>query len=354
MVPSLRRVGEPPPIYGDNSDEFTIELHHGGFFVGYGSNRAYVDEKVCCFDHCEADTWSTLWFNDFLEQLDYLKTTSMKIYWLLPGKDLSDGLRVVCSDDDTRVMMAVVKKVKKFVCYVDHDDSIAGMEWDDIVANPIVTLPKVLSPKKTEFCRNNPSEKLLEFYSNLKERIHDESEGGEGIDSGTEGSDSDYVQDFFDSDNEIEDDDDLFVDNVDEEVVDAGTAKGKKGRSMKGKGPLLEDDEELSTDEEDLLAPDSDGEGQLRMGFKSFRPEDLHNPTFRVGMIFESVELLREAITEYSLKHRVQLKMPRNEKKRLRAHCAEGCNWNLYASQDSRSNGLVVKTYNDQHNYQKH
>ena len=36
-------------------------LHHGGFFVGQGSNRAYVDGKVSYFDHCEADSWSTLW-----------------------------------------------------------------------------------------------------------------------------------------------------------------------------------------------------------------------------------------------------------------------------------------------------
>jgi hypothetical protein len=42
-------------------------------------------------------------------------------------------------------------------------------------------------------------------------------------------------------------------------------------------------------------------------------------------MIFESVEMLRKAITQYSMKLRVEIKMPRNEKKRLKAHCADGC-----------------------------
>jgi hypothetical protein len=90
------------------------------------------------------------------------------------------------------------------------------------------------------------------------------------------------------------------------------------------------------------------------MGFKAFRAVDMHNPIIKVGMLFESVELLRKAITGYSLKERVEIKMPRNEKKRLRAHGADGCPWGLYASNDSRAKGLVVKTYCGQHNCQNH
>ncbi|KAL6615934.1 hypothetical protein ACP70R_038204 [Stipagrostis hirtigluma subsp. patula] len=45
-------------------------------------------------------------------------------------------------------MASIVDKVKHFVLYLDHDDNVAGLDWDDIVANPIATLPKVFSPKK--------------------------------------------------------------------------------------------------------------------------------------------------------------------------------------------------------------
>jgi hypothetical protein len=54
-----------------------------------------------------------------------------------------------------------------------------------------------------------------------------------------------------------------------------------------------------------------------------------------IRLVFPTVEKLREAITKYSLRNRVEIKLPRNDKERLRAHCAEGYPWNLYASLDN-------------------
>ncbi|KAJ1283408.1 hypothetical protein BS78_03G126100 [Paspalum vaginatum] len=191
MVARLRRRSKRPPVYGVGSEEFTVEMHHGGFFVGQGSNRAYVDGKVNWFDQCELDTWSPLWLDDFAFQLHYPKTLSPKYYWLLPGKTLSDGLRIIASDIDT---------------------------MDDIVANPISSLPRVISPSKD-------GDKLPEFYRNLKRSDHTEDDNGNWSDDGSSEEDSEFV----DSDYELEmDDDNLFVDNVDEQVIDQRVAKGKK------------------------------------------------------------------------------------------------------------------------------
>jgi len=71
----------------------------------------------------------------------------------------------------------------------------------------------------------------------------------------------------------------------------------------------------------------------------------MSNPTFFVGLVFPSVEKLREAIAEYSLRNRVEIKLPRNDKRRLRAHCAERCPWTLYASLDNMVKSFLVKTY---------
>ena len=56
-----------PFCVGSGSDEFTVDVRHGGFFIGQGQLRSYVDGKVSWFDYCESDTWSPLWFDDFIE-----------------------------------------------------------------------------------------------------------------------------------------------------------------------------------------------------------------------------------------------------------------------------------------------
>ena len=118
---------------GNSGDQFSIEIQHGGFFVGHGNMRSYVDEKIDFFDDLEADTWSLLWFDDFVEQLGYQKNDRLKFYWLLPGKTLADGLRIIAQDKDTNIMASIVTKVKNLVMYFDHDDIAGGINWDDIV-----------------------------------------------------------------------------------------------------------------------------------------------------------------------------------------------------------------------------
>ncbi|CAN6291912.1 unnamed protein product [Urochloa humidicola] len=80
MAPRLRGKSDPAPTYGESNEEFTVEIHHGGFFVGFGQLRSYVDGKVNWFDHCEVDTWSTLWLDDMVQELGYPKDQSVKFY----------------------------------------------------------------------------------------------------------------------------------------------------------------------------------------------------------------------------------------------------------------------------------
>jgi hypothetical protein len=58
--------------------------------------------------------------------------------------------------------------VKKLVLYVDHDDSLVSVEWDDIVANPINEISKVLSHHKVVYAEKKIGGKLYMFYTNLK------------------------------------------------------------------------------------------------------------------------------------------------------------------------------------------
>jgi hypothetical protein len=132
--------------------------------------------------------------------------------------------------------------------------------------------------------------------------------------------DSDYEPEIIDSDYDVSDDDfDLKEDVIDEE------------EDYKGKHVLIGDNSD-----DDLDLPDSDEES-IRYNFKTFRTEDMHKPTFQSGQVFESVELLRKAIREYSCQNRVDIKLPINDRQRLCAKCEPGCPWYLWASTDSRT-----------------
>ena len=125
----------------------------------------------------------------------------------------------------------------------------------------------------------------------------------------------------MESDNEVEHgDDDLFVDYIDQDVVDEGVAKGKTiGR--RSTTVKYEEENNESSDDEDLQVPDDDVEGHINLKFKNFTREDLSNPTFKVGMVFESIEILRKAITKYSLKNKVDICYRQNLTRIGKAKC---------------------------------
>ena len=74
--------------------------------------------------------------------------------------------------------------------------------------------------------------------------------------------------------------------------------------------------EDCNSEDEKLEAPDSD-EDEMKFNFKSFTSEDMHDPKFHVGQLFSSVDLLRKAIMEYSVKERVNITCPKNDRTRL-------------------------------------
>ncbi|CAD6217990.1 unnamed protein product [Miscanthus lutarioriparius] len=293
MAGRRRLQEELAPDYGPDDDEFSVEVHHGGFFCGAGSSRVYLDGKVDWFDHIKVQYWRFSEIDEIKLMLDY-GLENVNVHWLLHVMDLTTGLRIVDSDRETIIMKQVAYKVKNFVLYFDQYNSLDDNAWEDIVLNPVGTLPKVLSPRKVAPERDD--------------------------DVGSEGSDKDGSTDgeFVYSDYEVDDDDDdLFYDNVDDGMVDEGAAKGMNMATDR-------EWDEPSSDEDELELPDSNEEGQVGRNLKTFRLKDMQNPIFKIGMKFASVELLRMAIIEYNIKQRVEIKMPKNDRTRIKAHCDAG------------------------------
>ncbi|EAZ36776.1 hypothetical protein OsJ_21113 [Oryza sativa Japonica Group] len=223
MAPTRRILGASPPSYGCKDEQFTTELHHGGFFSGVGSSRIYLDEKVDWFDYCDSDTWSSLWLDDFIEQLGYDMSEKAKVYWLLPGKTFSDGLRRINSDASTNSMVALAPRFRTLLLYVDHQDILESINWDDVALSTPASIPIVASRERSTMNRKDSDVKPIE---------------GHDID---DDDDIDVDPDFVDSDYEADKgDDDAFDNCVEIEEVASSKMNIINNSSRVDLGPLPE------------------------------------------------------------------------------------------------------------------
>ena len=348
-----------------------------------------MDGRVVCYDHVDKLTWSPIMIEHLVEDIGWEMAGRVKVYYYIPILAVNkNGFREIRSDADTDQMLNFLSIGHHyFSMYIDHDNSFsANRNRDDVVYSfPRAELPPVISPKKAVQSTGSGSvadEQVVQEENDQQFKVQGTVEGtavegtendqqaemGAGT-SGTTTADSDDSEDsdfdpdaLVDSDFNIsEDDDNLFADNVDDD--DEPAAKKDKGKEKveedrKLKGEALEKqtmtiaeakEQDYESEGEDLWWPDSDDEERNK--FRVFRGEDLHNPKFHVAKVFVSVEQLREAIKEYTCKNRRNIKMPVNDKKRLKAVCegSASCSWYLWASKDSRIGCFMVKKYVDVH-----
>ena len=62
---------------------------------------------------------------------------------------MAGGFCLIVSDTNNNVMAACAEDVKNLVAYFDHEDLSDSVNWDDVVANLLSELPKVISPCKS-------------------------------------------------------------------------------------------------------------------------------------------------------------------------------------------------------------
>jgi hypothetical protein len=255
--------------------------------------------------------------------------------------------------------------------FLDHDDSMRAVNWDDVIQFPVAELPPVISPcKPLQTVREEVQEPVPiqvvhgdegdHMMASRRQGLRTRSKQSYACDMEAEkkqaaasrsneeqaGSEKDDDPDYELDDSEYdisEDDEDLDADTIEED-------KKMKHMSRKMKEEVGNDG--YSEEEEDLWAPDSDEE-TVDFKFKTFREEDLKCVQFKVGQVFESVHLVRKAIRVYSCQNRYDIKLPVNDQKRIKAKCVGGeteeCIWYLWASYDSRTKCWQIKRYCGDH-----
>ena len=160
------------------------------------------------------------------------------------------------------VMSLLVHKFKNFVLYLDDDDNLSSLQWDDNVANPLNSPPKVFSPMKTMHMDNADSGRVPKLCGS--NRVDDRNDGSFGDDRNDDSAsdNSEEDSDFVDSGYELDaDDDDLFQYADDEE----GSKKKDKGKKAFSVVENVEDD--MSTEDDELQLPESDDEGGESLWF---------------------------------------------------------------------------------------
>ena len=72
-------------VSGRRSSNFSVDINHGGFFVGHGRNRAYVNGRAIRYDHVEKVTWSPIFVESLVEEIGYEWQASSRFSTVSPS-----------------------------------------------------------------------------------------------------------------------------------------------------------------------------------------------------------------------------------------------------------------------------
>lgn len=168
-------------------------------------------------------------FDDFVDNLGYEMERRINIYMMLPGMQMNeDGLRLMSKNRETNSIRSLVKEGHNYLMfYVDHDDSISGEKWDDVIANPTAHPAPMLSPMKSKKEDDNNVEQSIVVVeeSTVEEKYAGGSnveglckassraniEDDEDLGSESDSDDSNHVLEIVDSDYDLEDGDDGLI-----------------------------------------------------------------------------------------------------------------------------------------------
>jgi MuDR family transposase len=100
-----------------------------------------------------------------------------------------------------------------------------------------------------------------------------------------------------------------------------------------------------------LSADESNDEVTNKRRYPEFNATtDTANPYFQIGMVFDSFKAFKEAVIEYAIKERKNIRFERNDTTRVKAVCKKDCMWSIWVSRlRNETENVQVKTFNSSH-----
>ncbi|KAL4301545.1 hypothetical protein AHAS_Ahas17G0311600 [Arachis hypogaea] len=131
----------------------TLSIHHRGRFEREPVGKvSYIGGEVTEIERINVDTLNGFFISDLLKDIGY--TSISEFYWLEPGKELDDGLRLLRVDMDVvRMYEAVMNNENKINVYTEHPvDQLVVVEDKELTPSKgrrKVCAKRVPTPKKT-------------------------------------------------------------------------------------------------------------------------------------------------------------------------------------------------------------
>ncbi|KAL0298744.1 UNVERIFIED_CONTAM: hypothetical protein Sradi_6534200 [Sesamum radiatum] len=133
------------------------------------------------------------------------------------------------------------------------------------------------------------------------------------------------------------------------EDTGVGDAQGDNEGSGDGNDFVDDDDDDLINSGDDFESDvGSDEEGKDR--FPVFRSSNIMDPTFELGMVFNNKKEFIEAIHSHAIKTKRNLKIVKNDLRRVYAKCAEEeCKWRINALKLGKEESFQIREYKFEH-----
>lgn len=281
----------------------------------------------------------------------------VRMYWLPPGDALNNGMRLLVDDQSCLEMVKIVGTTGAVDIYTEivkldmgcsstlveahSDEAVFDLFRDN---NSMFPDSLVIAKGGTNTQCDNPNSSIANIQT-------------EGLDSDSGSDATGFTEDEDDEADEIRINYKQFKKKMKrrEEIpldtpveldlpqsVDANTITQVNDE---GDGIAYFDSEDDASYDDDS----GDSAERRKCRFPIF---DNHAelPQNAVDMCFRGKMQLKDAITRYALKKKVNIKFIKNDRDRLRAVCMrKGCTWLLHASYNSRSDWFQIVTYNGNH-----